>query len=69
MIEDVERQLEADRDAAVASAMPDPESDKAHQDVYCDDDLSRDQAALWHRQSGFKTQRCLGLAQASQPFT
>ncbi len=36
MIEDVERQLEADRDAAVASAMPDPETDKAHQNVYCD---------------------------------
>jgi len=36
MIAEVERQLEADRDAAVASAMPDPEADKAHQDVYCD---------------------------------
>jgi TPP-dependent pyruvate/acetoin dehydrogenase alpha subunit len=35
MIEDVERQLEADRDAAVASPMPDPGADKAHQDVYC----------------------------------
>jgi len=36
LIEDVERQLEADRDAAVASPMPDPESDKTHQGVYCD---------------------------------
>ncbi len=37
LIDDVERELEADRDAAVASAMPDPETDKAHQGVYCDD--------------------------------
>jgi TPP-dependent pyruvate/acetoin dehydrogenase alpha subunit len=36
MIEDVERQLEADRDAAVASPMPDPATDKTHQGVYCD---------------------------------
>jgi len=37
LIEDVERELEADRDATVASAMPDPETDKTHQGVYCDD--------------------------------
>ena len=37
MIADVERQLEAERAAAVASPMPDPESDKAHQGVYCND--------------------------------
>jgi TPP-dependent pyruvate/acetoin dehydrogenase alpha subunit len=37
LIEDVERELEADRDAAVASPMPDPETDKTHQNVYCDD--------------------------------
>jgi TPP-dependent pyruvate/acetoin dehydrogenase alpha subunit len=37
LIEDVERELEADRDAAVASPMPDPETDKTHQGVYCDD--------------------------------
>jgi TPP-dependent pyruvate/acetoin dehydrogenase alpha subunit len=36
LIEDVERELEADRDAAVASPMPDPATDKAHQGVYCD---------------------------------
>ncbi len=36
LIEDVERELEADRDAAVASPMPDPETDKMHQGVYCD---------------------------------
>ena len=36
LIEDVERELEADRDAAVASPMPDPETDKTHQGVYCD---------------------------------
>jgi hypothetical protein len=27
--------LEADREAAVASAMPDPTTDKTHQGVYC----------------------------------
>lgn len=37
LIADVECQLEAERDAAVASPMPDVESDKAHQNVYCDD--------------------------------
>ena len=37
LIEGVERELEADRDAAVASPMPDPETDKTHQGVYCDD--------------------------------
>jgi len=36
LIEDVERELEADREAAVASPMPDPETDKTHQGVYCD---------------------------------
>jgi pyruvate dehydrogenase E1 component alpha subunit/2-oxoisovalerate dehydrogenase E1 component alpha subunit len=36
LIEDVERELEADRDAAVASPMPDPDTDKTHQGVYCD---------------------------------
>jgi TPP-dependent pyruvate/acetoin dehydrogenase alpha subunit len=36
LIADVERQLEQDRDAAVASPMPDPATDKAHQGVYCD---------------------------------
>jgi len=36
LIADVERELEADRDAAVASPMPDPETDKTHQGVYCD---------------------------------
>ena len=35
LIEDVDRELEADRDAAVASPMPDPETDKTHQGVYC----------------------------------
>jgi len=37
LIEDVERELEADREAAVASALPDPQTDATHQDVYCDD--------------------------------
>jgi TPP-dependent pyruvate/acetoin dehydrogenase alpha subunit len=36
LINDVERELEIERDAAVASPMPDPETDKTHQDVYCD---------------------------------
>jgi pyruvate dehydrogenase E1 component alpha subunit/2-oxoisovalerate dehydrogenase E1 component alpha subunit len=36
LIAEVEEQLEVEREAAVASAMPDAESDKAHQDVYCD---------------------------------
>ena len=36
LIEDVERELEADREAAVASPMPDRETDKTHQGVYCD---------------------------------
>ena len=37
LIQNVERELEADRDAAVASPMPDPETDKTHQGVYCDE--------------------------------
>jgi TPP-dependent pyruvate/acetoin dehydrogenase alpha subunit len=41
LIEDVERELEADREAAVASAMPDPQTDSAHQGVYCDDACHR----------------------------
>jgi TPP-dependent pyruvate/acetoin dehydrogenase alpha subunit len=36
LIEGVERELEADREAAVGSPMPDPETDKTHQGVYCD---------------------------------
>jgi TPP-dependent pyruvate/acetoin dehydrogenase alpha subunit len=36
LIDGVERELEADRNAAVASPMPDPETDKTHQGVYCD---------------------------------
>jgi TPP-dependent pyruvate/acetoin dehydrogenase alpha subunit len=36
LIEDVERELESEREAAVASRMPDPDSDKTHQGVYCD---------------------------------
>ena len=36
LIDEVEQQLEADREAAVASPMPDPETDKSHQGVYCD---------------------------------
>jgi pyruvate dehydrogenase E1 component alpha subunit/2-oxoisovalerate dehydrogenase E1 component alpha subunit len=36
LIDDFEQQLEADREAAVASPMPDPETDKSHQGVYCD---------------------------------
>ena len=36
LIEEVERDLEAERDAAVASPMPDPVTDKTHQGVYCD---------------------------------
>jgi pyruvate dehydrogenase E1 component alpha subunit/2-oxoisovalerate dehydrogenase E1 component alpha subunit len=36
LIEDVEQQLESEREAAVASVMPDPKTDKSHQDVYCD---------------------------------
>jgi len=36
LIADVERELEADREAAIASPMPDPETDKTHQGVYCD---------------------------------
>jgi TPP-dependent pyruvate/acetoin dehydrogenase alpha subunit len=36
LIADIERELEAERDAAVASPMPDPETDKQHQAVYCD---------------------------------
>ena len=36
LVDDVERELEIEREAAVASPMPDPETDKTHQDVYCD---------------------------------
>src|SRR5450755_3155271 len=36
LIAEVERDLEAERDAAVASPMPDPETDKTHPGVYCD---------------------------------
>jgi pyruvate dehydrogenase E1 component alpha subunit/2-oxoisovalerate dehydrogenase E1 component alpha subunit len=36
LIDDVDRELEAERDAAVASPLPEPETDKAHQGVYCD---------------------------------
>jgi pyruvate dehydrogenase E1 component alpha subunit/2-oxoisovalerate dehydrogenase E1 component alpha subunit len=36
LIADVERELEADRNAAVASPMPDPETDKTKHGVYCD---------------------------------
>ncbi len=41
MIADVERQLETERAAAVASPMPNPETDKTHQGVYCDDSCHR----------------------------
>jgi TPP-dependent pyruvate/acetoin dehydrogenase alpha subunit len=41
LIENVEQELEADREAAVASPMPDPETDKTHQGVYCDDSCHR----------------------------
>ena len=41
LIEDVERELEADRDAAVASPMPDPDTDKTHPGVYCDESCHR----------------------------
>lgn len=37
LIEGVERELEADRESAVASPMPDPRTDTTHQGVYCDD--------------------------------
>ncbi len=37
LLDDIERELEAERAAAVASPMPDPETDKTHQGVYCDD--------------------------------
>ncbi len=36
LIADVEKQLEADRDAAVSSPMPNPQTDAKHQGVYCD---------------------------------
>ena len=36
LVDDVERELETEREAAVASPMPDSETDSAHQDVYCD---------------------------------
>ena len=37
LIAEVERELEAEREAAVASPMPDAATDKTHQGVYCDD--------------------------------
>ena len=37
LIAEIERELEAERAAAVASPMPDPETDKKHQGVYCND--------------------------------
>jgi TPP-dependent pyruvate/acetoin dehydrogenase alpha subunit len=36
LIDEVERALETEREAAVASPMPDPATDRTHQDVYCD---------------------------------
>ncbi len=36
LIAEVEKELEADRDAAVASPMPDPATDAKHPGVYCD---------------------------------
>jgi pyruvate dehydrogenase E1 component alpha subunit/2-oxoisovalerate dehydrogenase E1 component alpha subunit len=36
LIGDIERELEAERDAAVASPMPDPQTDITHPSVYCD---------------------------------
>ena len=36
LIDEVERELESERDAAVASPMPDPVTDRTHQGVYCD---------------------------------
>ena len=36
LIEEVERALESEREAAVASPMPDSETDSTHQGVYCD---------------------------------
>jgi len=36
LIDEVERELETEREAALASPMPDPETDKTHQGVYCD---------------------------------
>lgn len=37
LIEGVEREMEADRDAAVASTMPDAQKDAQHPGVYCDE--------------------------------
>jgi TPP-dependent pyruvate/acetoin dehydrogenase alpha subunit len=37
LIAEVERELEAERDVAVASPMPDPGTDATHQGVYCDE--------------------------------
>ncbi len=36
LVDDVERELETERAAAVASSMPDPATDTTHQGVYCD---------------------------------
>jgi TPP-dependent pyruvate/acetoin dehydrogenase alpha subunit len=41
LIAEIERDLEAERAAAVASPMPDPVTDKTHQGVYCDDSCHR----------------------------
>jgi TPP-dependent pyruvate/acetoin dehydrogenase alpha subunit len=41
LIDDVERELETEREAAVASVMPDPETDQTHQEVYCDSSCHR----------------------------
>jgi TPP-dependent pyruvate/acetoin dehydrogenase alpha subunit len=37
LIDGIERELEAEREAAVASPMPDPQTDQTHQGVYCDE--------------------------------
>jgi TPP-dependent pyruvate/acetoin dehydrogenase alpha subunit len=36
LIDEVEQLLQAEREAAIASAMPDPKTDRNHQGVYCD---------------------------------
>ena len=41
LIQEVERELEADREAAVTSPMPDPETDRTRQGVYCDPSCHR----------------------------
>jgi pyruvate dehydrogenase E1 component alpha subunit/2-oxoisovalerate dehydrogenase E1 component alpha subunit len=37
LIDDIERELEAEREAAAASPLPDPQTDQTHQGVYCDE--------------------------------